>query len=72
MKLATRLSLAAVTGLGAVTSALAVPPATVGDLATGIDFSAVGLAILAVFAAGITLAVTVKGGQWVYHKVKSI
>lgn len=69
MKLATRLSLVAVTGLGAVTSALAVPPATVGDLAAGVNFADVGLAILAVFAAGITLAITVKGGHWVYKKI---
>jgi hypothetical protein len=53
-------------------AAHAVPPATVGDLVTALDFSTVGLAVLGVFAAAIAFQITVKGGQWVYHKVKSV
>lgn len=47
------------------------PPTSVGDLASSVDFTAVGSAMLVVFAAALALAVTVKGAEWVYRKVKS-
>lgn len=48
-----------------VSSAFAVPPATLADLTTGIVFTDVSLAILAVTAALIGIAVTWKGAKMV-------
>jgi hypothetical protein len=57
--------LAVIAGLFASASAFAVPPATLADLTVGINFTDVGLAILAVTAALIVISVTWKGAKMV-------
>lgn len=58
---------AVVLGLFVSVSAFAVPPATLADLTTGISFADVSLAILAVTAALIAVAITMKGAKAVLH-----
>lgn len=52
------------------TAAHAVPPTTVGELATAVSFADVALAILAVSGTLITLFVTWKGAKFVIRAVK--
>lgn len=50
-------------------AAMATPPATIADLTAGISFSDVGLGVLAVVAALITLSVTIKGAVTVWGMI---
>lgn len=63
---------ALVAGFGFITSAFALPPATIADLTTGISFTDVGLGVLAVAALMITFYVLKKGAVMVIHAVKSM
>lgn len=51
-------------------SAMAAAPTTVTELASSVDFSSVGLAILAIAGVVITLYVTWKGAKFVLRAVK--
>jgi hypothetical protein len=51
-------------------SAFATAPTTIGELASSVSFSDVGLAILAVAGAVITLYMVWKGSKFVIHAVK--
>jgi hypothetical protein len=45
-------------------------PTSLNDLVALVDFSTVAIIVLSVFAAGISLMLTIKGGQAVYSKVR--
>ena len=63
--------LAPVAALGALaTQAHAAAPTTVGELATSVSFTDVGLAILAVAGTLITLYVVWKGAKFVIRAVR--
>lgn len=65
-KISTGVALALASGL-----ALAVPPTTPAELASSVDFAAVGLAMLAVAGVVCALYVTWKGAQFVIRAVRS-
>lgn len=62
--------LVALVAMAIGTSAFAVPPTTVAELATAVSFTDVALAILAVAGTLITLYVTWTGAKFVIKAVK--
>lgn len=69
MNKSVKIAVASTAALGA-SSAFAVVPTTVGELAASVDFTTVGSAILAVSATAVGLYVVWKGASFVIRAVK--